>query len=63
MRRWKYAVTFEQPLTRPPETMRGGVVEAEQPQSAVSKAVREAKKARRGQRFDSLVVLIEREAA
>jgi hypothetical protein len=62
MRRWKYAVTFEQPLTRPPETVRG-MVEAEQPQSAVSKAVREAKKARRSQRFDSLVVLIEREDA
>ena len=60
MKRWVYAVTFEQPMTRPPETVRG-VVEAGGLQSAVSKAARAAKKAKPGQRYTSVVVLVEPE--
>ena len=58
-RRWQYAVTFEQPSTRPPETVRGVVV-VNSPSGAVSKAVREARRAKPGQRFESLVVLLQR---
>ena len=61
MKRWTYAVTFESPLTRPPDTVRGSV-EAGSAYRAASLAIREAKKARPRMRFDSLVVLIEREA-
>lgn len=59
-KRWSYAVTFERPLTHPPETVRGTVV-GNSPSSAVSVAVREARRAKPGQRFDSLVILLERE--
>ena len=61
MRRWDFALTFEQPMTRPPETVRG-VVEAGSLQMAASNAVRVAKRAKPGQRYDSVVILLERAA-
>ena len=58
MRRWKFALSFEQPTTRPPETVRG-TVEAMSLQMAASKACRAAKKARPGQRYADVVLLLE----
>ena len=58
MKRWTYAVTFEAPRTRPPDTVRGGVL-AGSAYRAASLAIREAKKARSGKRYESLLVLIE----
>lgn len=57
--RVKYAVTFEQ-WTTPPETVRG-VVEAGVATACARLAVRAAMDARPGQRWRSLVILLERE--
>lgn len=61
LKTWTYAVTFERPETMAPQTVRGEV-QAGGLQSAVSKAAREAKKARPGQRYDSVLVLVEKPA-
>lgn len=58
MKGWKYAVTFEQPMTGHPVTVRGEVGAKAAPRAA-SMAVREAKKAVPRKHFDSLVVLLE----
>lgn len=59
--RWSYAVTFEAPESKPPETLRGSVP-AGTAATACARAVREASKARLGRTWDSLVVLLEKTA-
>ena len=61
-KRWKWAVTLENPETMPPDTVRGVLV-AGSAQTAASRAVREARRQRKGKRYASLVVLLEREAS
>jgi hypothetical protein len=56
---WAYSVTFEQPETQAPVTVRGTVV-AKAVHLAAAKAIKDAKRQRKGQRFDSLLVLLER---
>jgi hypothetical protein len=60
MRRWIYAVTFECPDTKPPETVRG-VVSGRLAHTAASRAVREAFKARAGRTWESILVLLEKD--
>ncbi len=62
MRTWKYAVTFEAPESKPPETLRGRVFAASA-SGACRRAVAEASKARVGKTWDSLVVLLEKDGA
>ena len=59
MRTWRYAVTFEAPESKLPETIRGTVCAASAV-PAVGRAVREASRARTGKTWDSLVVLLEK---
>jgi hypothetical protein len=59
MKTWNYAVTFETPETRPPDTIRGTCASTS-PAAALARAFRAATKQRKGQRWESLVVLLER---
>lgn len=60
---WKAAVTFEGPETQAPETIRVGV-EAGSAATASARAIRQASKFRgKGKRYQSLHVLLERQAA
>ena len=56
--RWKAAITWES-ASRPPVTVQV-TVDAGSVATAASRAVREAKRAAKGQRFASVLVLLER---
>ena len=58
-KQWRYAVTFEAPESRPPVVVRGEIA-AGGAQTAASRAIREARRAQPGVRYESLVVLLER---
>ena len=58
-RKWVYAVTFEKPESKAPETLRGTVC-AGSAATACARAVREASKARVGSTWDDIVVLLEK---
>ena len=59
MKTYAYAVTFEAPASKPPETIRG-TIQAGTPYRALDKAAREAARRREGRTWDSLVVLLEK---
>ena len=59
MKTFKYAVTWESPESKPPETIRGTIA-AGSPYRALDKAAREAAKARTGRTWDNVVVLLEK---
>lgn len=56
---WKAAVTYESPNTASPDTVRVEV-EAGSPSTACARAIRLASKARKGKRFESISVLLEK---
>ncbi len=58
-RTWTYAVTFEAPESKAPETLRGTVC-AGSAAPAVARAYREAARRRVGRTWDSVLVLIEK---
>lgn len=55
---FRWAVTFENPETRPPDTVRGQFVAATLRQAA-SRAVQEATKRKTSRGYTSVVILIE----
>jgi len=57
-RTWLYAVTFENPDSGPPQTVRG-TIQAGNAAYAASISVREAKKAMPRKRWESMVILLE----
>jgi hypothetical protein len=57
-RRWLYAVCYEAPNSRPPETLRGEVV-AGTSYTACSRAIKQANAEKTTRGFTSLVVLLE----
>jgi hypothetical protein len=59
MKTWNYAVTFETPETRPPDTIRG-TCDAGSAATALARAFRAAKKSCKSRQWESLVVLLER---
>lgn len=60
MKTYRYAVTFEAPASKPPETIRGTIA-AGTPYRALDKAAREAARAREGRTWDNIVVVLEKE--